>query len=289
MGEDIKSVPLFRDYLFPYGISKIMNKDGIVKLLPDYPAEHVENFAAYCIRLLTAKKKDGSLQNPWMAQRTDEQMATLFKRVSKDGLVFDGTHITLQSTGISYDYIAYKNRMFLSYPESTVDVGLVYEGDDFKVTKESGSIMYHHNVSNPFNQGEKNLVGGYCIIRNKRGEFMTLLSKEDIDKHRKVAKQDYIWKEWFTEMATKTVIKKACKLHFSDIYQNIEQMDNENYELDNPLDLDIKTKQEIDAIQDIEDLKDYYLKNKGRGKEFGKYVTIRKQQINENTQIQPAK
>lgn len=259
-----------------------MEKEKIIKLLKDYNQEEIENFASYCIRLVLATKRDGSLQNPWIQKKTEKQMAELFRRVEKDGLVFDGKHITLQSTGISYDYIAYKNKMFLAYPESTIDVSLVYKGDTFKVGKESGGVMYSHNISDPFNQNEKNIVGGYCVIRNKRGEFMTLLSKEDIDKHRKVAKTDYIWRQWFKEMATKTVIKKACKLHFSDIFQNIEKNDNENYELENPLELDLKLKQEIDKIETMDELKEYYKENKGKGKDFDKYVSIRKQQINEN-------
>jgi hypothetical protein len=259
-----------------------MEKEKIIKLLEEYSSEEVENFASYCVRLQMEKKKDGSLKNIWMQKRTEDQMATLYKRVAKDGLVFNGAHITLQSTGISYDYIAYKNKMFLAYPESTIDVGLVYEGDEFKIAKESGNIMYSHSVINPFNQNEKTLVGGYCIIKNKRGEFMTLLSKEDISKHRKVAKTDYIWKDWFTEMATKTVIKKACKLHFSDIFQNIEKNDNDNYDLDIPLDLDLSVKQKIDSIKTIEELKEYYQENKGKGKDFDKYISIRKKQINED-------
>ena len=259
-----------------------MQKEKIIELLSEYNQEEVENFASYCIRLLLAKKRDGSLQNPFMQKKTNEVMATLFKRVAKDGLVFDGIHITLQSTGISYDYIAYKNKMFLAYPESTIDVNLVYEGDDFSIAKESGGVMYSHKIGNPFDQTEKNIKGGYCIIRNKRGEFMTLLSKDDIDKHRKVAKTDFIWRQWFAEMATKTIIKKACKLHFSDIFQNIEKNDNDNYELENPLELDLKLKQEIDKIETIEKLKEYYQDNKGRGASFDKYISIRKKQINEN-------
>lgn len=258
-----------------------MNKEVIIKLLPDYAPEQVENFAAYCMRLFLDKDKQGKQKNPWLQKKTDEQMATLFRRVAKDGLVFDGTHITIQSTGISYDYIAYKNKMFLAYPESTIDLSLVYEEDDFKVSKEGGRVMYHHNISNPFNQGEKTIIGGYCVIRNKRGEFLTLLSKEDIDKHRKVAKTDFIWKQWFTEMSLKTIVKKACKFHFSDIYENIETIDNDNYELDNPLELELKLKQEIDEITTDQELTDYYQKNKGKGKCFDEYILIRKKQINE--------
>jgi len=257
-----------------------MNKEKIIELLKDYNQEEAENFASYIIRLLLEKnKKTNELRNLWMQKRTEKQMADLFKRVSKDGLVFDGTHITLQSTGISYDYIAYKNKMFLAYPESTVDVSLVYEGDTFKVVKESGGVIYSHEIGDPFNQNENNIKGGYCVIKNKRGEFITLLSKQDIDKHRKVAKTDYIWRQWFNEMALKTVIKKSCKQHFADIFQNIEKNDNENYNLDNPLELDLKYKKEIDEIKTIEELKKYYEKHKGIGKEFDQYIMIKKKAL----------
>jgi len=259
-----------------------MNKDEIIRLLNEYKQEEVENFASYCIRLKLAKKKDGSLQNAWMQSRTSQQMATLFKRVSAEGLVFDGIHVTLQSTGISYDYIAYKNKMFLSYPESTVDVSLVYEDDEFSFKKESGKVTYSHSIGDPFGQTEQKIKGGYCVIKNKRGEFITLLSKSDIDKHRKVAKTDYIWRNWFAEMALKTVIKKACKQHFSDIFQNIETMDNDNYDVESPLGITIEQKQEIESINTLEDLAEYAMKNTGKGKDFDLSISNRKKQLDKN-------
>ncbi|MCH7690785.1 MAG: recombinase RecT [candidate division Zixibacteria bacterium] len=79
-----------------------------------------------------------------------------------------------------------------------------------------------------------------------------LLSKEDIEKHRKVARTDYIWQAWPKEMALKTVIKKACKQHFDDIYEGINEMDNENYDLDLPLDVDLKHKEAIEKIVSAE-------------------------------------
>lgn len=257
----------------------MLKKDKILELLKDYNLEDVEKFASYIIRLQIEKKKDGTIMNSWMQQKNEEELCGLFRRIAKDGLTLDGVHITLQSTGISYDYIAYKNKMLLAYPESKIDVSLVYEGDEFSVSKESGNVMYHHNISNPLTQDEKNIIGGYCVIRNNRGEFLTLLSKNDIQKHRKVAKTDFIWNQWFKEMALKTVIKKAVKQHFADIYENIEQTDNENYNLDNPLDLDLKYKQDIDAIQTREELKKYYELNKGKGEEFDKYISIKMEQL----------
>lgn len=254
-----------------------MEKLKIIELLNK--AEHAEQFASYVIKLETETDKEGRLKNPWMKGRKEEEMVALFNRVAEDGLVFDGKHITLQSTGISYDYVAYKNKMLLAYPESKIDVSLVYQGDDFSVAKESGSVIYSHNIKNPFDRKEEDIIGGYCVIQNRRGEFLTIMSKEDIEKHRKTAKTDYIWRQWFIEMALKTVIKKAVKQHFSDVFEKIEDTDNENYSLENPLELNLEHKKAIDDITTIEDLKSYYEANKGQGKDFDKYIAIRKEQI----------
>jgi len=248
----------------------------ITDLLPEAQKEDAEKFAAHCIDQQNAKKKDGTRRNPWMDYKTPQQLADLFNRVAKEGLVFDGKHITLQSTGISYDYIAYKNKMLIAYPESQVDVSLVYDGDEFMVNKDSGEVKYEHVIRNPFAQDEKGVIGGYCVIKNKRGEFLTLLSKEDIAKHRAVSRDDFLWKQWFKEMALKTVIKKACKVHFDDIYSGIEEMDNENNDLNNPLTLDLKWKGEIDEIDNIEALRAYYAKNRGRGKDFDVYIAAKR-------------
>lgn len=265
-----------------------LSKEAIITALqdPKYPAEDVEKFAAYCIRLLLEKDRAGILKNSWMQHKTADDLATLYKRVAKDGLTFDGQHVTLQSTGVSYDYIAYKNKMFLSYPESTIDVSLVFKGDKFTFKKDSGNVQYVHELSDPFSE-TKEMVGAYCVIRNKRGDFLTILTEKEIEKHRKVARTDSIWRDWFNEMALKTVIKKACKQHFSDVFQNMETVDNESSNLELPVDADLAWKQEIEAIDTIEALKDYYTANKGRGKEFDKLVSLRKAELTQqNADIQ---
>jgi len=253
-----------------------MIKEKLVGLLKGFCPEDVEKYANYLVR---ESKKE---RNTWLKNKKEEELAELFKRVAKEGLVFDGEHITLQSTGISYDYIAYKNKMLIAYPESQIDVGLVYKEDKFEISRDSGKVTYKHEIVNPFERKNTDIIGGYCIIKNKRGESSTLLSKDDIDKHRKVAKTDYIWREWFVEMALKTLIKKACKQHYADIYDNIEEMDNDNYELDNPLDLDIEIKQQVDACEDIESLKKVYNKYKGKGSSFNKYISLKKEALSES-------
>lgn len=232
-----------------------MEKHEIKTLLKNHNEQDVDKYASYCIRLLKDKdKKTGQPKNPWMQKKKPEELAALFERVHHEGLIFDGEDITLQSTGVSYGYNAYKNKMFLAYPESKIDLHLVYTNDEFDFSKESGKVKYLHKISNPFNQRDEDIIGGYCVIKNRRGEFLTLLSKAQIDKHRKVAKTDYVWKAWFPEMCLKTVIKKACKTHFKDVYKNIEEMDNENYDLDKSVD-----KSEVEELSEqiIEKLEHY--------------------------------
>jgi len=259
-----------------------MNKKTIRTALKDFPEEQVENYIFYLNKLATATKKDGSLQNPWMNYKKDDYLIQIFKTVATDGLVFDGVDITLQSTGVSYSYQAFKNKMLLAYPESIIDVSLVRKGDSFSFSKNSGQVNYTHNIDNPFDHQDQDIIGGYCVIKNKRGQFLITLSRAEIDKHRKVAKTDYIWRNWFPEMCMKTVIKKACKTHFKDIYQQIETVDNENYDLEKPIDVEVETKAAIETIKTTAELKDYYLNNKDKQvnlESFNKLITARKEEL----------
>jgi len=260
-----------------------MDKQNIKNGLKDYDQDKVDAYIDYLEKTSKAIGSDKKLKNPWMAYRKDEELISYFKKVAEDGLVFDGTHITLQSTGVSYDYIAYKNKMLLIYPETLFDIALVYKDDKFKFEKQSGKVIYQHEMNNPFDQRQENIIGGYCVIINKRGEFITSLSASQIEKHRKVAKTDTIWKSWFHEMCLKTIIKKACKQHFQDIFQNIETIDNENYDVEQPLEISIKDKAAVEKIASLEELKKYYHENKDRNAgvlaDFNKLISNRKAEI----------
>ena len=65
-------------------------------------------------------------------------------------------------------------------------------------------------------EGERGpMVGAYCLALFKGGErHVTYMTKGDIDKRRAASKAGSSgpWKQWYEEMAIKTVIKKAAKL-----------------------------------------------------------------------------
>lgn len=265
-------------------------KDKIIAKLVEtgrYQNADIVNYANYVEKLRTEKKKDGKFKNYWATQKPFDYFVGVFIKVANEGLVLDGEHITLGSTGISYDYVAYKNKMLLVYPESTIDMQMVYKGEHFEYAKKDGKVFYNHVVKDAFAERlDTNVVGGYCVIKNKRGEFITLLTQADFEKHRKVAKTDAIWKSWLIEMYYKTLIKKAVKYHFNDIYQDMDEEDNAtNYDIENPLDLSLELKAKIDALETVEEARKFYAENKGQGKSFDEYITKKvnelKQQENE--------
>lgn len=256
-----------------------------------------ELFDIYIKELKEKKKKDGNnwvLANPWAEKKKPEFWDNCWKKLEAIGLKFDSAHITINTDGLTFDYVAYKNKMLQAYPESKIDVDLVYKGDDFSFEKENGAVTYHHKMANPFDHKEEDIIGGYCVIENRRGEFVTTLSKMEIDKARKVAKTDTIWKQWFAEMAKKTVIKKAVKFHFDDIYAAMEAEDNRNYDLDKATvedkpELSEALKNAIKAAPDVPALMAIYkreydnLPNAELKAEFMSLCTLRKGEVNANS------
>jgi hypothetical protein len=182
---------------------------------------------------LESEKKDNAPKNKWFPFFKEDEAIDIYKKVAKDNVFIDGETITISNRGkiiVSYNYQAYKNLLLNVYPESTFDIQVVNEGDDFSFFKDSGRVIYSHRLKDPF-ANHKTIIGTYCIIKNNRGEFLETLNMEDIAKMKAVATTKNIWDAWESEMVLKSVIKRACKRHFRDIVVNVEKLDNENYDL----------------------------------------------------------
>jgi len=270
-----------------------MNKEKLTNLLAGYDELKVSQYVAYCDRLETEKNKEGNPKNGWMKNTTDEQLSEYYKIVDKEGLEFDGKHTFIEKrnnkVSIGYDYQAYKNKMYLAYPESVIDIGIVRESDVYNSWKESGKVYYKHVTGNPFS--DEPIKGAYCVIKNKRGEFLTELSYAEIEKHRKKASYDSVWIEWLVKMIMKTIIKSAVSVHYQDVFSGMEIIDNENYDLENSLDITVEMKSEIENIATLDELGVYYEKHLGKESEFSydppvkaaliKTLTQRKKEIKE--------
>lgn len=226
---------------------------NLKELLKNYDSQEVDFFIDYVTKLKSAKVKDKDTQqwkdkNTWSLQKNDNWYADLFKQNTHTKLRFDGEHITINQNGLSYDYIAYKNRLLIAYPETKISFSEVYKDDDFSFSNNSNGIVFNHKIGSPFSRKSEDIIGAYCVIKNQRGEFLTLLDKNEIEKHRKAAKTDTIWKLWYIEMVYKTVIKKATRIHYEDIYEVMNVEDNKEIEIENLMD------KKIDDILEIKEL-----------------------------------
>lgn len=82
-------------------------------------------------------------------------------------------------------------------------------------------------------------------------------------------------KTMIAKVAEMHALRKACPEELSQVYVE-EEHQSEVFPTDN---LEEKYKQEVDAIETVEALRDYYQANKGLGKDFDKYVTKRKAEL----------
>ena len=212
-----------------------MDYEKIKKGLQEFHATHVEIYIKYLKQLETEVDKEKKIKNWWFKANVTEQTAIeLFKQVALDNIFIDGETITIGYKGkvlITYNYQAYKNRLLNVYPETLIDLQIVNKGDTFSFSKDNGHVLYNHVLSNPF-ENKKEIIGAYCIIKNKRGEFIETLNQDEIRKMKSTATTQNVWNSWESEMVKKSAIKRACKTHFKDITTNIDTIDNENFDIE---------------------------------------------------------
>ena len=162
--------------------------------------------------------------------------------------------------------------IFLKKIYGKFDLQIVCEKDTFDFRKENGEIKYTHILGNPFSNNKKT-IGAYCIIKNERGQFIEVLNMNEISKMKNVAKTKNIWNTWEDEMILKSVIKRACKRHFKDIVVNIENLDNENYNLE-AVDIEYKIQEEIENAKNIEGLTKVYNIYKSKTKDQKGFLSL---------------
>lgn len=165
-----------------------------------------------------------------VSKNTIDQLYTMIFKFWNMGLAVDGVNVVITGKGMAMvTFNGYKNKVLATYPETEFDIQLVRDGDTFNVSKESGSVVYSHQINDPFDQESKPIIGAYVVFKNKRGEFIETLSRADFEKMKKASKQTWLWGEWESEFFLKSVIKRACKRHFYDVVEEIDKFDNDHY------------------------------------------------------------
>lgn len=223
------------------------------------PEEAVNKIIAYISNAKREETKKDPAKRP-VSNNSADQLYSLIIKFWNMGLPVDGVNVVI--TGINMGmvtYHGYKNKVLATYPETQFDIQLVREGDEFRVSKESGSILYSHTIADPFATTPADIVGAYVVFKNKRGEFIETLNKADYENMKKASKQSYLWGQWESEFWLKSVIKRACKRHFFDVVAEIDKVDNDSYGLaidEPPAEAPDKTEQINAAIDSLNTAKD---------------------------------
>lgn len=163
-----------------------------------------------------------------------------FKNMLDTGIPVDQrqlAYVVKYGNGIQYQlgYKGFIHRIKEIYPNSIVKAELVYQGDNFKVTRTDGQAKYVHEVKNPF-ATKKEIAGAYAyfeqVINGKLCSFIETMSVFDINQIKGCAKTVKVWDAWYGEMAKKAVIRRLCKTLFvgNPIFQKLEDVDNKNFE-----------------------------------------------------------
>lgn len=204
------------------------------KLAGKYSAPHQQELIETSILYVQKKiaEKDRASGKPKYNFAADFILQTIAECID-NGFALDGVNYVISGNRMYMPtYKAYKNKIYMVYPDTVIDLQLIREGDDYNFAKESGAVLYTHNIADPFEATESKIIGAYCVIRNKRGEFLETLNTTDYNKMKEGSKTPKTWNDWPSEFWLKSVIKRACKRHFNDITSQIDEVDNEMTGLD---------------------------------------------------------
>lgn len=137
-------------------------------------------------------------------------------------------------------YKGYIYKINKAFPSSKVQAVMVYKGDEVDIKKIDNNDVVNHTYNNPFDK-DKDVEGAYCIIRFADGSsFVETIGKDELDliksKSKTKEKDGYktVWQEWYSEMCKKSVIRRACKSLFPSELAELNEIDNEQYDLKQP-------------------------------------------------------
>lgn len=261
---------------------------AVEKALEGEDSYKVDSLKGHIENLRDAKNKSGDYICKWLSFLKPEQVVVLYKRAINHNLFIDGKNVVIENRGgkiqLSYSYIAYKNKLLGIYPEAKIDFGVVYKGDDFSIAKENGNVFYSYKANDPFNNNDDLVIGVYCIIKIGTGDFFITLDRKELNQLRKKATTDNIWSDWFKDMCIKSAIKKLVSKHFEDTYRDLNEEDNQTISIENPLDIELELKREIEAIETEIGLREFHHLRIGEVKNklsFKKMLRIRADFITE--------
>ena len=117
------------------------------------------------------------------------------------------------------------------YPDMSYTAEMVFDGDKFDVRDDAGFQTYTHVKADPFQTDVSKLKGVFVSLawsdNGVKNQKINIVPKSDLDKMKAKSKGGN-WSEWYSQMAIKSAIKRACKVHFAAISTVAEMAEYDN-------------------------------------------------------------
>lgn len=153
-------------------------------------------------------------QNPEIANGDRQSLYNAAIRAAADGLLPDGREGAFVSMGGKPTWMPMVGGIIkrLATAGISIDAQVVYENDDFEQTLGDDAAIHHKAPRLGQPRGEP--LGVYAIARLANGMVMReVMDKAEVEKVRAASRSGNggPWKQWWTEMARKTVIRRLAK------------------------------------------------------------------------------
>lgn len=156
----------------------------------------------------------GIQQNPAVCDADRQSLFLAIQRCAADGLMPDGREAALAIYGGKVNYMPMVLGIIkrLATAGITIDAQVVRENDEFEQEFGDDAKIVHRAPKLGTPRGA--LLGVYAIAKLPNGMVMReVMDKEQIDQVRKASRSSGAgpWKDWYDEMARKTVIRRLAK------------------------------------------------------------------------------
>lgn len=151
--------------------------------------------------------------NPDIAECSQRSVLAAAMKAAQDGLLLDGREAAIVKYGSEAQYLpmvaGILKKMRQSGEISSVSAHVVKENDEFLYELGDEEKIVHR----PARSNRGATIGAYAIVRTKDdGIYRDFMDREQLEKVRGASRaKNGPWKDWYDEMAEKSVLKRIAK------------------------------------------------------------------------------
>lgn len=148
----------------------------------------------------------------------DIELYKLILKSSMKGIYLDGIDsciISFKNNASLITTALGMKKQFINKGGTYIHADLVYTEDEFEFYNQNGKPQLMHKYNRDLLiRTEENIQFAYCALDINNQKYIYCLDKSDIDKRKKTFKDGSattFWRDWYKEMAKKTIILYAVK------------------------------------------------------------------------------